>query len=195
MWMLRIVARMMVVCPVLCAAVAAEEARDQPAALAFTMKSLAGKNIDLSAYQGKVVLVVNVASECGLTPQYKQLQALHDEYAADGLAILGFPCNQFGQQEPGSSSEIQQFCRVNYGVTFQIFEKVEVNGDAACAFYQHLTGLDTKPKGAGQVSWNFEKFLLDRNGEVIGRFQPRAKPDAPEIISRIEGALGKSSGD
>ena len=155
------------------------------------MKSLAGKEIDLSSYRGKVVLIVNVASECGLTPQYEQLQALHDKYAGDGLAILGFPCNQFGKQEPGSASEIQEFCRVNYGVKFKMFEKVEVNGDGACDLYKHLTGLDTKPKGKGKVSWNFEKFLLDRKGEVIGRFEPSAKPDTPEIIAQIQGALGK----
>lgn len=185
------VAVMMVACTVLCAHVAAEEGDDQPVALEFKMKSLAGKEIDLSIYRGKVVLIVNVASECGLTPQYEQLQALHDKYAGDGLAILGFPCNQFGKQEPGSASEIQKFCRVNYGVKFKMFEKVKVNGDGACDLYKHLTGLDTKPKGAGKVSWNFEKFLLDRKGEVIGRFEPSAKPDAPEIIAQIHGALGK----
>ena len=185
------VAVMMVACTVLCAHVAAEEGDGQSVALEFKMKSLAGKEIDLSIYQGKVVLIVNVASECGLTPQYEQLQALHDKYADDGLAILGFPCNQFGKQEPGSVSEIQEFCRVNYGVKFKMFGKVKVNGDGACDLYKHLTGLDTKPKGAGKVSWNFEKFLLDRKGEVIGRFEPSAKPDAPEIIAQIHGALGK----
>ena len=185
------VAVMVGVGTVLCAHVAAEEGNDQPAALEFKMKSLAGKEIDLSSYRGKVVLIVNVASECGLTPQYEQLQALHDKYVDDGLAILGFPCNQFGKQEPGSASEIQEFCRVNYGVKFKMFEKVEVNGDGACDLYKHLTGLDTKPKGKGKVSWNFEKFLLDRKGEVIGRFEPSAKPDTPEIIAQIQGALGK----
>ena len=123
---------------VVCARCNAEEGDDQSAALEFKMKSLAGKEIDLSIYQGKVVLIVNVASECGLTPQYEQLQALHDKYADDGLAILGFPCNQFGKQEPGSVSEIQEFCRVNYGVTFKMFEKVKVNGDGACDLYQAL---------------------------------------------------------
>ena len=159
--------------------------------LSFTMKSLNSKDVDLSTYQGKVVLIVNVASKCGLTPQYEQLQALHEKYADDGLAILGFPCNQFLSQEPGTAEQIREFCRVNYGVTFDMFAKVEVNGDGACDLYKTLTALDTEPVGPGKISWNFEKFVLGRNGEVVARFSPRTKPDAPEVIKVIEAELAK----
>jgi glutathione peroxidase len=173
------------------AAVAEDQDEKPPAALNFKTKSLGGKDVDLSKYRGKVVLIVNVASQCGLTPQYKQLQALHEKYAENGLAILGFPCNQFGQQEPGAAAEIRQFCTENYGVTFDLFSKVNVNGENACDLYKHLTKLKTKPKGAGAISWNFEKFLLDRDGDVIARFEPRTKPDAPEVVKLVESELAK----
>ncbi len=162
-----------------------------PAALDFKMKSLDGKDVELSKYQGKVLLVVNVASECGLTPQYEQLQALHDKYAEKGLAVLGFPCNQFGSQEPGSAEEIKDFCQKNYGVKFDLFAKVEVNGKGACPLYKHLTSLDAKPVGSGKISWNFEKFLIGRQGEVVARFSPRTKPDAPEVLKAIDAELAK----
>ena len=175
---------------------ASSNANDQEAPkvskpLSFTMKSLAGKDVDLSKYQGKVVLIVNVASKCGLTPQYEQLQALHDKYAEDGLAILGFPCNQFLWQEPGTAEEIQEFCRVNYGVTFDMFAKVKVKGDEACDLYKTLTALDTKPVGPGKISWNFEKFIIGRDGEVVARFSPRTKPDDPAVVKVIEAELAK----
>ena len=162
-----------------------------PDALAFKMKTLQGKEVDLASYKGKVVLVVNVASKCGLTPQYEQLQALHKKYAKDGLAIIGVPCNQFGKQEPGSAEEITSFCKQNYGVEFDLLEKVDVNGDTACPLYKYLTNLDTQPKGKGKIDWNFEKFLIDRSGKVVARFEPRAKPDAPEITKQIEAELAK----
>lgn len=165
--------------------------QEGPKALSFKMKSLQGQEVDLSKYKGKVVLIVNVASACGLTPQYEQLQAMHKKHAKEGLAILGFPCNQFGQQEPGSAKEIQSFCKDNYGVEFDLFEKVDVNGNGACDLYKHLTGLATKPKGAGAVSWNFEKFLLDRQGNVVARFAPMTRPDAPEVVKQIEAELAK----
>ena len=167
---------------------AAEKA---PAALGFSMQSLAGKEVDLGQYRGKVVMVVNVASKCGLTPQYKQLQALYEKYSKDGLAILGFPCNQFGHQEPGTAREIGEFCRLNYGVSFDMFAKIDVNGGGACPLYKHLKSLPTAPKGPGEISWNFEKFILGRNGEVIARFAPRTKPDDPEVIKVIERELAK----
>jgi glutathione peroxidase len=170
-----------------------KESKKVAKALDFKMKTLAGKEVELGKYQGKVILVVNVASKCGLTPQYEQLQALHKKYADKGLAVLGFPCNQFLSQEPGTAEEIQEFCRVNYGVKFDLFEKIDVNGDDACDFYKHLTALKTKPKGPGKISWNFEKFLIGRNGEVLARFEPRTKPDAPEVIKLIEAELGKKS--
>ena len=123
--------------------------------------------------------------------QYKQLQALHEKYAKDGLAILGFPCNQFLSQEPGTADEIKEFCRVNYGVSFDMFAKVEVNGDGACDFYKNLTALDTKPVGPGKISWNFEKFIIGRNGEVVARFSPRTKPDDRRGAEGHRGELAK----
>jgi glutathione peroxidase len=162
-----------------------------PKALNFTMKSLAGKPVELSKYEGKVVLIVNTASECGLTPQYEQLQALHKKYNERGLMVLGFPCNQFGQQEPGTAKDIQEFCKVNYGVTFDMFSKVEVNGVDACPLYKYLTSVDTKPAGSGKITWNFEKFVLDRKGNLIARFAPRTKPDAPAVLAVLDQALGE----
>jgi glutathione peroxidase len=165
--------------------------RDVPPALRFKMETLDGKQVELSKYNGKVVLVVNVASKCGLTPQYKQLEALHEKYAGKGLAVLGFPCNQFGQQEPGTAGQIREFCSKNYGVQFDMFAKVNVNGDEACDLYKHLKSLNTKPKGPGEIGWNFEKFLLNRRGDVIARFEPRTKPDAPDVVQAIEAALAE----
>ncbi|MEO2047801.1 MAG: glutathione peroxidase [Pirellulales bacterium] len=162
------------------------------AALKFKMKSLAGKPIDLAKYQGKVVLFVNVASECGLTPQYRSLQALHESLGPKGLVVIGVPCNQFGGQEPGTASEIQTFCQKNYGVTFPLLEKVDVNGDKACALYKHLTSLETKPKGAGKVGWNFEKFLVGRDGEVAARFNPHTEPDSKELLKAVKAELAKN---
>jgi glutathione peroxidase len=159
--------------------------------LSFTMKSLNGKDVDLSQHQGKVVMIVNVASKCGLTPQYEKLQALHKKYSKDGLAILGFPCNQFLSQEPGTAEEIKEFCRVNYGVSFDMFSKIEVNGDGACELYKPLTVLDTTPVGPGKISWNFEKFIISRNGEVVARFAPKTKPDDNEVLKVIEEELAK----
>jgi glutathione peroxidase len=174
------------------------DAADKPAAdteasgvLGFTMNSLAGEPVKLSNYKGKVLLIVNVASECGLTPQYKQLQALHEKYGDDGLAVLAFPCNQFGSQEPGTPDEIRKFCSTNYGVTFDMFAKVNVNGDEACNLYKYLTALDTKPKGPGKISWNFGKFVADKQGNVVARFSPRTKPDAEEVLKVIEAELAK----
>ena len=170
---------------------AAPGVEQQATALRFKMKSLSGEEIDLARYKGKVVMIVNVASKCGYTPQYEQLQALHEEYADEGLAILGFPCNQFLGQEPGSADQIAEFCRVNYGVTFDLFAKVDVNGPNACPLYQLLTTLRTHPKGPGKISWNFEKFILDRKGFVVARFASGTKPDAPEVVAIIEKELAK----
>ncbi len=145
---------------------------DDPKALAFEMKTLEGKPAKLADYQGKVLLVVNVASQCGLTPQYEGLQALHEAHEKDGLVVMGFPCNQFGAQEPGTPKEIREFCSTNYNVSFPLFSKIDVNGDGACPLYKHLTSLDLSPVGSGKISWNFEKFLINRKGEVIARFSP-----------------------
>jgi len=157
-----------------------------PAALNFTMNSLDGKPVDLSKYQGRVVLMVNVASQCGFTPQYEGLEELHKKYAANGLAILGFPSNDFGAQEPGTNAEIAQFCKQNYGVEFDMFSKIVVRGSGQAPLYKYLT---SHPKFPGQVDWNFEKFLVGRNGEVIVRFKSEVEPLAKEMISAIEGAL------
>jgi glutathione peroxidase len=162
-----------------------------PPALDFKMTSLEGQEVDLAKYQGKVVMIVNVASKCGLTPQYKQLQALHEKYEKQGLTILGFPCNQFRQQEPGSAKEIRKFCTANYGVEFPLFARVDVNGKDACELYKYLTALDLKPKGKGPISWNFEKFVVGRNGEVVARFAPQTKPDDPTVVKVIETELAK----
>ena len=167
---------------------AKQEKKVSPA-LNFKMNSLAGKPVDLKGYQGKVVLIVNVASECGLTPQYEALQALHESLGPKGLVVLGVPCNQFGGQEPGTAEQISKFCQENYGVTFQLLEKVDVNGDKACPLYQYLTSLDTKPKGSGKIGWNFEKFLLDRKGNVVARFEPRTEPDSDQIVQAIKAEL------
>ena len=159
--------------------------------LNYTMKSLDGKDVDLSQYKGKVVLIVNVASKCGLTPQYEQLQSLHEQYADDGLAVLGFPCNQFLGQEPGTAEEIRTFCRANYGVSFDMFAKIKVNGKDACELYKTLTSLETEPVGPGKISWNFEKFIVGRDGGVVARFSPRTRPDAPELLRVLKAELGK----
>jgi glutathione peroxidase len=157
-----------------------------PAALNFTMNSIDGKAVDLTRYQGQVVLIVNVASQCGYTPQYAGLEELHKKYSAKGLRILGFPSNDFGEQEPGSDSEIAQFCKQNYGVEFDMFSKIVVKGAGQAPLYKYLT---THPKFPGQVDWNFEKFLIGRNGEVIGRFKSEVEPASSRMTGPIEAAL------
>ena len=170
----------------------AAEGKDKPnGPLAYTMKSLDGKDVDLAKYQGKVVLVVNVASKCGNTPQYEQLQALHAKYGKQGLSVLGFPANEFGKQEPGTNAEIAEFCEKNYGVEFDMFAKVVVKGEGQCDLYKHLTSKESDPKFAGDITWNFEKFLIGRDGQVKARFSPRTKPDAEEVVKAIEAELGK----
>lgn len=166
-----------------------KQPNDDASALQFKMKSLDGKDVDLAKYKGKVVLMVNTASRCGLTPQYSGLQELHEKYAEKGLAVLGFPCNQFGKQEPGTATEISEFCTKNYGVTFDMFSKIEVNGGEACDLYKMLTSMDLKPAGSGKITWNFEKFLVGPDGKVLARFSPRTSPEDPELVSAIEKAL------
>ncbi len=177
----------------LCAVIAVAEAVEKAVApaLSFKAKSIQGKEVDLGQYQGKVVLIVNVASKCGATPQYEQIQAVYDKYKDQGLVVLGFPCNQFGGQEPGSADDIQKFCKDRYSVTFDMFEKVDVNGANAAPLFKFLTSKETDPKFAGDVAWNFEKFLIGRDGQVVGRFKTRVKPDAPEVVQAIEAELAK----
>jgi glutathione peroxidase len=154
----------------------------------FTEKTIDGKPKSLADYKGKVLLIVNVASECGYTPQYAGLEELHKKYVGKGLRILGFPSNDFGQQEPGTNTEIAQFCKQNYGVEFDMFSKIVVRGQEQSPLYKYLTG---HPKFPGQVDWNFEKFLIGRNGEVIGRFKSAVEPDSRELVGAIETALAK----
>jgi glutathione peroxidase len=171
----------------------AKESKPVPPVLNFTMNSLDGEPVALSKYQGKVVLFVNVASKCGYTPQYKQLQALHEKYSDKGLAILGFPANDFGQQEPGTDKDIAEFCEKNYGVEFDMFSKVVVTGDKKCALYEFLTSEKTDPKHAGEVKWNFEKFLISRDGQIVERFRSKIAPDSEEMVKAIEAELAKAS--
>lgn len=148
--------------------------------------SLDNKEIKLDGYKGNVLLIVNTASKCGLTPQYAELQKLHEQYGSKGLRILGFPCNQFAEQEPGSASEIGEFCQRNYGVEFQMFDKVDVNGANAHPIYKHLT-----KDGAEPIEWNFAKFLIDQNGQLVKRYPAKSSPT--EAIPDIEKALGTSA--
>ena len=170
---------------------AEEGGKKVPAVLSFTMKGLDGKDVDLRQYQGKVVLIVNVASQCGYTPQYKGLEALYEKYGKDGLVVLGVPANEFGGQEPGSNEEIAKFCSSKYGVTFPMLAKVDVNGNNACPLYKFLTSKETDPKFAGKIGWNFEKFLVSRNGEVVARFASDVDPAGEKFQKAISEELKK----
>ena len=187
-----IVAGMLLTIPIM-STLAADGEKAVPPVLNFTMKDLNGKPQDLSQYQGKVVLFVNVASQCGFTPQYKGLQALYEKYQKDGLVIIGVPANEFGKQEPGSDSEIAEFCEKNYHVTFPMLSKVVVKGNGITPLYKFLTSKETDPKFAGDIGWNFEKFLISRSGEIVGRYKSRIAPDSPEIAQAIEAELKKKS--
>ncbi|MEU2913853.1 glutathione peroxidase [Streptomyces massasporeus] len=151
--------------------------------------ALQGGPADLSQYAGKAVLVVNVASKCGLTPQYTGLEKLHEQYAGRGFSVLGVPCNQFLGQEPGSADEIAEFCSATYGVTFPMTEKVEVNGEGRHPLYERLTGFADAEGHSGDIRWNFEKFLIGRDGRVVARFSPQTEPDAAEVVAAIEAQL------
>jgi glutathione peroxidase len=154
------------------------------------MKTLEGDKVNLATkYKGKVILLVNVASKCGNTKQYRPLEALHEKYAKQGLAIVGVPCNQFGGQEPGTAKDIAEFCEQNYGVKFDLMEKVDVNGEKATPLYKYLTSKETDPKFGGKIPWNFEKFLFNRDGQVVARFNHKTQPDSPEVVAAIEKEL------
>ncbi len=170
---------------------AATRAAEPSGALDFEVKSIDGDAVKLADYEGKVVLIVNVASQCGLTGQYSGLQGLFEKYKDKGLVVLGFPCNQFGSQEPGTEADIKQFCSTKYSVTFPMFSKVDVNGAGAAPFYKFLTSQDASPVGDGKISWNFEKFLIGRDGKVINRFSPRVSPSDAELVKAIEEELSK----
>ena len=152
------------------------------------VKTLAGQDSSLDS-AGSLLLVVNVASKCGLTPQYTALERLHEQFAARGFAVAGFPCNQFGGQEPGGADEIAEFCSATYGVTFPMFEKIEVNGPGRHPIYSSLTEVADAKGEAGDIQWNFEKFLVRPDGTVAARFRPRTEPDDPEVLAAIEANL------
>ncbi|MEI6614351.1 MAG: glutathione peroxidase [Chrysiogenales bacterium] len=153
------------------------------------MKNIGGQETALSQFQGKVILLVNTASKCGLTPQYQALEAVYKRYKDQGLVILGFPANNFLGQEPGTDKEIEEFCLINYGVSFPMFSKISVSGKDIHPLYRFLVEKETNPKFAGKITWNFTKFLVDRQGNVAARFEPRQVPDDPQLIAAIEKAL------
>lgn len=154
----------------------------------FIVQDIHGKPVDLSDYKGKVLLIVNTASKCGFTPQYQGLQQLHERYHGDGLVVLGFPCNQFGRQEPAPNEQIEQFCETNFGVSFPLFAKIEVNGDGAAPLYKHLKQEAPGVLGTSGIKWNFTKFLVSRDGRTIRRYAPTDKPEslAKDIEDMLE---------
>jgi glutathione peroxidase len=156
----------------------------------FTVKTIRGQQKNLADYSGKVLLIVNVASECGLTPQYAGLEELHEKYASKGLAVLGFPANDFGAQEPGTDAQIEQFCSTKFGAKFDMFSKVAVKGEHVAPLFDWLQSTETNPRFGGAIKWNFNKFLVDRAGNVIGRFEPKVEPASPEVTKAIEAAIG-----
>ncbi len=155
----------------------------------FTMKDIQGKDVDLSVYKGKVLLVVNVASRCGLTPQYKDLEALYTEYQSQGLVVLGFPANNFLSQEPGSNEEIEQFCQKNYGVSFPMFSKISVKGNDQHPLYQLITSKEKNGVTNSEVEWNFQKYLFDQDGHLVTFFSPNKKVSEPEVVQQIQALL------
>lgn len=159
--------------------------------LGLKVKSITGEEIDMAKYKGKVLLVVNVATKCGLTGHYEGLEKLHEQFSDKGLAVLGFPCNQFGGQEPGTEAEIAEFCKAKYSVKFDMFSKIDVNGANAAPLYKTLTAADAKPVGSGKISWNFEKIIIGRDGKVAARFSPRTAPADPALVKAIEAELAK----
>jgi glutathione peroxidase len=170
---------------------AADPAKKATSVLDFHVKDIEGKDVDLAGYKGKVLLIVNTASQCGLTPQYKDLEAIYEKYKGQGFEILAFPANEFGSQEPGSNEEIKTFCSTKYHVSFPLFSKIVVKGKGIHPLYDYLTGEATNAKFAGPIPWNFTKFVVNRKGEVIARFQPKEKPSTETVTSTIEKALAE----
>jgi glutathione peroxidase len=168
-----------------------ESSKKPTSVLDFTMKDIDGKDVPLAKFQGKVLLIVNTASQCGYTPQYKELQGIYQRYKDQGLEILAFPANEFGAQEPGTDEQIKQFCSTRYKVSFPLFSKIVVKGKGIHPLYEYLTAESTNPKTGGPIPWNFAKFLVNRKGEVIARFEPDVKPDSFELTSAVEKALAQ----
>lgn len=165
------------------------EPRKEKSMHEFTMKNIDGQDIKLDAYNGKVVMLVNTASKCGLTPQYEGLQKIYDKYKDKGFTVLGFPANNFMGQEPGTEKEIKEFCTLNYKVSFPMFSKISVKGEDQHPLYQFLTNKESNPGMDGNITWNFEKFLVDKNGKIIARFSPKTLPEDEAVIKAIETAL------
>lgn len=155
----------------------------------FTLPAIDGSPAPLAAYKGKVLLLVNVASKCGFTPQYKGLEALYEKYKDQGLVVIGFPANNFGGQEPGTNEEIQTFCSRTYHVSFPMYSKISVKGEDKAPLYQYLTGKDANPSTGGEIGWNFTKFLVDKNGKVVARFDSKVTPESPELTGAVEQEL------
>jgi len=174
-------------------AAASPQSKKAPSIYNFTMKNIDGKEVPLERYKGKVILIVNVASKCGNTPQYKELEELFQAYKEKGFMVLGFPANNFGGQEPGSNEEIKSFCTTTYGVSFDLFSKISVKGSDQHPLYTYLTSEKTNPEFAGGVSWNFQKYLIDGSGKVVAKFAPKVKPMSDEVRTAVEAALAAGS--
>ncbi len=173
-------------------AVASDEAKNKPASVHdFKVQNIDEKQVNLADYKGEVLLIVNTASQCGYTRQYKGLGAIHEKYKERGFKVLAFPANEFGNQEPGSNSEIKSFCATKYDVTFPLFSKVVVKGEGIHPLYRYLTSPETNPKYSGDVAWNFAKFLVNRKGEVVARFGPGDEPQSDEVVKAIEAGLAE----
>jgi len=173
-------------------ALAADRAGETPdSVLDFRVQDIDGREVDLSKYQGDVLLIVNTASKCGYTPQYSGLEDLYEKYKDQGFQVLAFPANEFKQQEPGTNLEIKTFCTTQYNVTFPIFSKIVVKGPGLHPLYRYLTSPETDPRFAGEIPWNFTKFLVNRQGQVIARFAPQDEPESPEVTRAIEAALAE----
>ena len=155
----------------------------------FTMKNIDGRQVNLADFRGKVVLIVNVASRCGFTPQYTALESTYEKFKDKGFVIVGIPANNFGGQEPGTNAEIKTFCSSKYNVTFPMMSKVSVKGDDTTPLYQYLTDKSANPSTGGDIQWNFTKFLIGRDGQIVARFEPKVTPDSPEVTAAIEKAL------
>lgn len=171
---------------------ATQPATQPSSVLDFTVRDNAGNSVNLAEYRGKVLLIVNTASRCGLTPQYEGLQKLYEKHHADGLAILAFPANEFGGQEPGTNEQIREFCTSTYNVTFDLFAKIIVKGDGISPLYQFLTSPQTNPASSGEIQWNFTKFLISRDGKIVARFEPKVTPDDPALLAAVEAELAKA---
>ena len=182
--------RKLILAMMMCAAAGALQAR-AASIYDFTISSIDGQQVRLESYKGKVVLLVNVASKCGFTPQYAALEAVYEKYKDRGLVIVGIPANNFAQQEPGTNEEIKTFCTRKYNVSFPMMAKVSVKGDDQTPLYKFLTDASSDPRFAGDIKWNFTKFLFDRNGKPVARFEPPVTPDSPQVTAAIEAALGQ----